>query len=77
MILYHRRSIDDDVEVIRVQREIREKSDQLLILQTQYSALEKVQQVGREREREREERSNTSCCTVTQAVYDCIVQYVY
>ena len=54
MILYHRRSIDDDVEVIRVQREIREKSDQLLILQTQYSALEKVQQVGRERERGRE-----------------------
>ena len=53
MILYHRRSIDDDVEVIRVQREIREKSDQLLILQTQYSALEKVQQVERERERER------------------------
>ena len=77
MILYHRRSIDDDVEVIRVQREIREKSDQLLILQTQYSALEKVQQVGREREREREERSNTSCCTVTQTVHDCIVQYVY
>ena len=37
-----RHSIEGDVEVIRVQREVREKSDQLLVLQAKYSALEKV-----------------------------------
>ena len=32
------------MEVIRVQKELREKSDRLLVLQTQHSALEKVKE---------------------------------
>ena len=38
----YRRGIEEDVEVIRVQREVREKSDRLLVLESQYSALERV-----------------------------------
>lgn len=37
-----RQGIEEDMEVIRVQKELREKSDQLLTLQAQYTALEKV-----------------------------------
>ena len=42
VLLVYRRGIEEDVEVIRVQRELREKSDRLLTLQTQCSALERV-----------------------------------
>ena len=37
-----RRGIEEDVEVIRVQRETRQKSDRLLVLESQYSAMERV-----------------------------------
>jgi chromosome segregation ATPase len=37
----HKRGVEEDVEVIRVQRETREKSDRILVLESQYSAMER------------------------------------
>ena len=41
-----RRGVEEDVEVIRVQRETREKSDRILVLESQYSAMERVRVIA-------------------------------
>ena len=56
----YRRGIEEDVEVIRVQREVREKSDRLLVLDSQYSALERV------RVREIDRENTLYCCVVSR-----------